>query len=109
MAVAAAIAEPRFPALTEEQLNRVKIEISALSPMRRITDPMQIQVGTHGLMIEESGQRGLFLPQVPVEQGWDRDHYLEGLCSKAGLMPGCWRGKAALYTFTAFVFSEEQK
>ena len=80
-----------------------------LSPLRRITDTEQIQIGTHGLMIHAGGSQGVFLPQVPVAEGWDRGEYLENLCAKAGLLRGCWRGKAALYTFTAFVFSEEQK
>ncbi|HEC34941.1 MAG TPA: AMMECR1 domain-containing protein, partial [Anaerolineae bacterium] len=53
--------------------------------------------------------QGLLLPQVPVEQGWDREEFLENLCLKAGLLPDCWREEAALYAFTAVVFSEESQ
>jgi hypothetical protein len=77
--------------------------------MHHITDTGQIQVGTHGLMIYQGGEQGVLLPQVPVEEGWDRGQYLENLCSKAGLMPGCWRQNATLYTFTAEVFGEPDR
>jgi AmmeMemoRadiSam system protein B/AmmeMemoRadiSam system protein A len=106
MAVAAAFSDPRFPALTPEELDKTQIEISVLSPLHRITDTAEIQVGTHGLMIYQGGAQGVFLPQVPVEEGWNRDQYLENLCGKAGLMTGCWKQNAALYTFTAEVFGE---
>ncbi len=106
MAVAAATEDPRFPPLTREELERVHLEISVLSPLRRLTDPTQIEVGTHGLLIVKGGQQGLLLPQVAVEEGWDREAFLEGLCRKAGLPAGCWREGATLYTFTAVVFGE---
>jgi AmmeMemoRadiSam system protein A/AmmeMemoRadiSam system protein B len=108
MAVAAATSDPRFPPLSSNELSKVNIEISVLSPLQRITDIQQIQVGTHGLMIVKDGRQGVFLPQVPVEQGWNRDEYLEELCGKAGLPSGCWRDlqQATLYTFTAVVFEE---
>jgi len=109
MAVAAATEDPRFPPLTAEELGDVAIEISVLSPFRRVTDVTEVQVGIHGLMILKGGQQGLLLPQVPVEQGWDREEFLENLCLKAGLLPDCWREEAALYTFTAVVFSEESQ
>ncbi len=106
MAVAAATEDPRFPPLTREELERVRLEISVLSPFRRLTDPMQIEVGTHGLLIIKGSRQGLLLPQVAVEEGWDREAFLEGLCRKAGLPAGCWREGAALYAFTAVVFGE---
>lgn len=108
MAVAAATADTRFPALTSEELERVRIEISILSPMRRISDPGQIEIGIHGLLISKYGHQGVFLPQVPVEQGWtSREQCLDQLCLKAGLPADCWREHAALYTFTALVIAEE--
>ena len=107
MAVAAAISDPRFPPLTAEELDKVSIEISVLSPLHRINDIQDIQVGTHGLMIVKDGRRGVFLPQVPVEQGWGREEYLDNLCGKAGLPPDCWHADATLYSFTAVVFGEE--
>jgi AmmeMemoRadiSam system protein B/AmmeMemoRadiSam system protein A len=104
--IQAATEDPRFPALTREALGDVTIEVSVLSPLRRITDVEQIEVGTHGLMIFKDGRKGLLLPQVPVEQGWNREMYLHNLCLKAGLSEGCWQDRAALYAFTARVFGE---
>jgi AmmeMemoRadiSam system protein B/AmmeMemoRadiSam system protein A len=107
MAVAAATEDPRFPPLTRDEPADVHIEISVLSPLRRLEDVADIEVGVHGLLLDYRGQQGVFLPQVPVEQGWDRGQYLDHLCQKAGLFAGCWRDEAAvLYTFTAVVFGE---
>jgi AmmeMemoRadiSam system protein B/AmmeMemoRadiSam system protein A len=106
MAVAAATADPRFPPLTTEELEEVSVEVSVLSPLRRVTDTQQIQVGTHGLVILQSGQQGVLLPQVPVDEGWDLGEYLENLCLKAGLMHNCWADRPTLYAFTAVVFGE---
>jgi AmmeMemoRadiSam system protein B/AmmeMemoRadiSam system protein A len=107
MAIQAATEDPRFPALTQDALDDVTIEVSVLSPMRRVTDLTQIEVGRHGLMIFKEGHQGLLLPQVPVEQGWDRETYLHNLCLKAGLSAGCWRDGASIYAFSAVVFAEE--
>jgi AmmeMemoRadiSam system protein B/AmmeMemoRadiSam system protein A len=106
MAVAAATADPRFPPLTAEELDAVNIEISILSPLYRMTDVQQIQVGVHGLVLLSAGRQAVLLPQVPVEQGWDRREFLDNLCLKAGLFPNCWNESATLYTFTAVVFGE---
>jgi len=107
MAVAAATEDPRFPPLAPEELSDVAVEISILSPFHRLTDVKQVQVGVHGLMIFHSGRKGLLLPQVPVEQGWDREEYLDNLCLKAGLPADCWAEQPTLYAFTAVVFGEE--
>ncbi|MFQ6101152.1 MAG: AmmeMemoRadiSam system protein B [Anaerolineae bacterium] len=107
MAVAAATEDHRFPPLTPEELAGVTVEISVLSPFHRVTDVEQIQVGVHGLMIFKDGRQGLLLPQVPVEEGWDREEFLDNLCLKAGLPTDCWQEGATLYTFTAVVFGEE--
>jgi hypothetical protein len=106
MALAAAFEDPRFPALGADKLPSVAIEISILSPMQPISSTDEIQIGRDGLLIVKGKNRGVFLPQVPVEQGWDRDQYLERLCEKAWLPQGCWRQDAILYTFTAEVFGE---
>ncbi|MCX7681148.1 MAG: AmmeMemoRadiSam system protein A, partial [Anaerolineae bacterium] len=106
MAIAAATSDPRFPPLKLEELDDISIEISILSPMRRVTDLEQIEVGTHGLVIFKEGRQGLLLPQVPVEQGWGREEYLDNLCLKAGLSPNCWTDQPTLYSFTAIVFGE---
>jgi AmmeMemoRadiSam system protein B/AmmeMemoRadiSam system protein A len=108
LAVAAASSDPRFPALTVDELEEVEIEISVLSPLHRVTDTQEIEVGRHGLVILQGGRQGVLLPQVPVEKGWDRGEFLENLCLKAGLPPHCWNEQPALYTFTATVFREAE-
>jgi AmmeMemoRadiSam system protein B/AmmeMemoRadiSam system protein A len=108
MAVAAATSDPRFPPLTPEELHGLNIEVSLLSPLRRVTDIRQIEVGTHGLVIVKAGRQGVLLPQVPVEQGWDREEFLDNLCLKAGLTPDCWADQPTLYAFTAVVFGETE-
>jgi hypothetical protein len=105
-AIEAATADRRFPPLTVEELDEVRIEISILSPLRRVTDIQQIQVGTHGLVIAQAGRRGMLLPQVPVKYGWDRTEFLEHLCLKAGLPMDGWTKQPMLYAFTAVVFEE---
>ena len=105
-AVSAATADSRFPSLTVDELPGVAVEVSVLSPFRRVVDIEQIQVGTHGLMVFKDGWQGLLLPQVPVEQGWDREEFLDQLCQKAGLPAGCWQERASIYAFTAVVFGD---
>jgi AmmeMemoRadiSam system protein A len=105
MARAAAFQDPRFPPLRPEEWPGVSVEISVLSPLTRCPDPQLIEVGRHGLLLVRLGSSGVFLPQVPVEQGWDRDRYLENLCVKAGLPQGSWKEPdAELYWFEALVF-----
>jgi len=107
MAKEAAFGDPRFPPLKPEELTRCHIEISALSPMSPCPDPRQVKVGVHGLFLIRNGRSGVLLPQVPVEQGWNLDEYLEYICIKAGLPSGSYKAHdAQLYTFTAFVFGE---
>jgi AmmeMemoRadiSam system protein A len=107
MAVEAAFSDPRFPPLSRDELPRCHIEISALSPMEPCPDPRTVQVGVHGLYLIHHGRAGVLLPQVPVEQGWDLDDYLEYICVKAGLPPRSYDAPdAKLYTFTAAVFGE---
>jgi AmmeMemoRadiSam system protein A len=107
MAVSAATSDPRLPALTFDELNDVNIEISVLSPLYLATDLEQIQVGMHGLMIVHDGRRGVLLPQVPVERGWNRQEFLEHLCLKAGLPLESWRNQPELYMFRTIKFGEE--
>jgi uncharacterized protein (TIGR00296 family) len=83
-------------------------QFSILSPLYRVTDIRQIEVGTHGLVIVKAGRQGVLLPQVPVEEGWDREEFLENLCLKAGLTPDCWTDQPTLYAFTAVVFGETE-
>lgn len=107
MAVEAAFGDPRFPPLQEQELSSIDIEISALSPMEKCPDPRFVKVGVHGLYLNHRGRTGVLLPQVPVEQGWSLEEYLEYICIKAGLPPGSYSESGAeLYTFTAVVFGD---
>ncbi len=106
MALCSAFDDPRFPPLREKELDEIDIEISVLSPLRRVEDPNEIQVGTHGIYIIKGFNRGVLLPQVAVEQGWDRSEFLDHTCIKAGLAPGDWKRGVELYVFTADVFGE---
>jgi AmmeMemoRadiSam system protein A len=108
MAREAAFGDPRFPPLRPGELEQCHIEISALSPMTVCPDPQQVEVGVHGLYLTRGGWSGVLLPQVPVEQGWNRQEYLDYICIKAGLPPESYNAPdATLYTFTAAVFGEE--
>ena len=108
MAREAAFSDPRFPPLREEELSRLHIEISALSPMSPCPDPRKVIVGVHGLLLTGQGRSGVLLPQVPVEQGWNLDEYLDYICIKAGLPPNSYKApNNQLYTFTAVVFGED--
>jgi len=107
MARSAAFEDPRFPPLARDEFASCTLEISALSPMKACMRPENVIVGIHGVYLVHRGRSGVFLPQVPVEQGWDREEYLEQLCHKAGLPPHSYReADAQLYTFTALVFGE---
>jgi AmmeMemoRadiSam system protein A len=103
----AALEDPRFEPVREEELERLQIEISVLSPMFEIA-PEQVVVGRHGLMISFQGRRGLLLPQVPLEWGWEREVFLAQTCRKAGLPMEAWRHGAKIEAFTAEVFGERE-
>jgi len=102
----AASADPRFLPVREEETKDIRIEISVLSPVTRVEKLSDIKVGRDGLIIRKGRQSGLLLPQVPIEQGWNRKQFLEGLCEKAGLPPDAYKEGATLYKFTAQVFGE---
>jgi AmmeMemoRadiSam system protein A len=107
MARSAAFEDPRFPALKSEELEVVDIEITVLSPMRRIEDPNEIVVGLHGIYIVKGWRSGVLLPQVATEQGWDRATFLEQICWKAGLPPDAWKSPDAnISIFEGLVFGE---
>ncbi|MGZ3559517.1 MAG: AmmeMemoRadiSam system protein B [Thermodesulfobacteriota bacterium] len=105
MAAEAAFGDPRFPPVKEKELPELDIEISVLTPLRRITEFNEIEVGKHGIYIIKGGWSGLLLPQVATEYGWDRQTFLEHTCQKAGLPPNAWREKdAEIYIFSADIF-----
>ena len=106
-ALAAAFEDPRFPELAGEELPKITIEISALTPMRP-AGADDVQVGRHGILIERGRARGLLLPQVATEYGWDRETFLDHTCRKAGLENGCWRHpETRVSVFAAEVFGEK--
>jgi AmmeMemoRadiSam system protein A len=108
MAIEAAFGDPRFPPLKAAEFALCDIEISVLSPMERCPDPRQVKVGVHGLYLIYRGRAGVLLPQVPVEQGWNLDEYLDYICVKAGVPSGAYaEPDAELLTFTAVVFGEK--
>jgi AmmeMemoRadiSam system protein A len=103
---AAAFDDPRFQPVTEDEAPHLNIDISVLSVPRPIKAE-EVEVGKHGLIVTAGVRRGLLLPQVPVEWGWDRETFLEQTCLKAGLVPDAWRRGAEIQAFTAEVFGEE--
>lgn len=107
MAISAAVHDPRFPPLSASDLDRVEIEISVLSPMREVRDPGEIVVGEHGIYVTAGPYRGVLLPQVALEHGWDRETFLDQTCRKAGLSPRRWRDPdVKTRIFSAEVFGE---
>jgi len=105
-AIAAAFEDPRFDPLQVEELALTHIEVSALTPLRRATAD-EVTVGRDGILIERGPARGLLLPQVAVEYGWNRETFLDHTCRKAGLEPGCWKHPDTIIsTFSAEVFGE---
>ncbi len=104
----AAFNDPRFPKVRAEELKDITIEISVMTPLRRIQSVDEIVVGKHGLTIEKGNRHGLLLPQVPGEWGWDRDTFLVHICRKAGLPDDAWKEGATLKVFSAQVFGEEE-
>ncbi len=105
MAEAAALHDPRFKPVRPDELGDIKIEISVLTPIKKVNSPEEIEVGRHGLVISKDGTMGLLLPQVATEQGWDRNTFLEHTCLKAGLPRNAWKEKGTeIYIFSAEVF-----
>lgn len=102
---AAAFEDTRFLPVTREEVLELEVSLSILSPLTAIQAEC-VQVGRHGLLVSQHGHRGLLLPQVPIEHGWDRLTFLEQTCRKAGLAIDAWQHGAALEAFTAEVFGD---
>lgn len=109
-AVAAALADPRFPTITPEGLQDLTIEITLLQPQHQVKSPDEIQIGRDGVLMRVGADKGaLFLPQVPPDQGWDLAATLLNLCRKAGLPDDAWqRPDARFYVFTGQWFGEDE-
>ena len=107
MALSSAFRDPRFPPVSLDELDDLTVEISVLSPMKKISGASEIELGKHGIYIKKGFRSGTFLPQVATDTGWSLEEFL-GHCSrdKAGLGWDGWK-EADLYTYTADVFGEE--
>lgn len=113
-AISSATGDPRFPPLSQKELDSVVFEVSVLTPPKivevekPIEYPSKISIGKDGLIIERGFYKGLLLPQVPVEWGWNEEEFLCQCCLKAGLPPDSWLMKGTkVYTFQAIIFEEE--
>ena len=100
----AAVRDPRFAPVSPAELPQIQLEISALTTLEPVAGPTDIVIGRHGVLLAKEGHRAVFLPQVALEQGWDRDTTLTHLALKAGLDPDAWRRGAELQVFEADVF-----
>ncbi|HDS73995.1 MAG TPA: AmmeMemoRadiSam system protein B, partial [Firmicutes bacterium] len=108
MARAAALQDSRFMPVEPPELDDITVEVSVLSPLRRVDSPDEVTPGVHGLLISGYGRRGVLLPQVATEYGWGREEFLNETCVKAGLPRNAWRsGNVTIEVFTADVFGDE--
>ena len=108
VAKSAAINDYRFSPVSKGELGDIELEISVLTPLKRISDVKEIEVGKHGLVMKRGFNSGLLLPQVPTEYNWDKQTFLEHTCLKAGLSKDSWKDESTeIYIFSAEVFSEK--
>lgn len=114
-AINSATGDPRFPPLAPKELENIVFEVSVLTPPQTVSVekpgkyPSEIKIGEDGLIIEQGLNKGLLLPQVPVEWEWDEEEFLCQCCIKAGLSPDCWLlNDTKVYKFQAIVFEEEE-
>lgn len=107
MAAAAAKDDYRFKPLRPDELAKIRLEISALSPLEPVNGPDEIEVGRHGLLIRKGHNSGLLLPQVAEREKWDALRFLEETCGKAGLPADAWRENAAIFRYEAEVWEED--
>jgi AmmeMemoRadiSam system protein A len=99
----------RFPPVQPEELKDIDIEITVMTPLQKISDPKVIEIGKHGILIVKGDCRGIFLPQVATEQGWNLNELLAHVCEKAGLPVNAWKDKdAEIYIFSGEVFGEKE-
>jgi AmmeMemoRadiSam system protein B/AmmeMemoRadiSam system protein A len=108
MAIQSALYDSRFRPVTADELKEIDIEISVLTPLKRVSSAADIVVGRDGVLLSKDGYSAVFLPQVATEQGWNREEMLDNLCLKAGLPAGSWKHGAGLSTFQAIVFGESE-
>ncbi|MBN1526050.1 MAG: AmmeMemoRadiSam system protein B [Candidatus Omnitrophica bacterium] len=109
MAIEAATGDPRFRPLSSRELSDIDIEISVLSPLKKVSGPEEVEIPGHGVLVRRGFRSGVYLPQVATEAGWDKEEFLTSLCGqKAGISPDAWKDPATeMYVFRAEVFSEK--
>jgi len=108
-AIAAATQDPRFPPVSARELPLLEYHVSVLSPVKKVSDASEIELGKHGVIVSQGYQRGVFLPEVAPEQGWDRETMLNFLCEhKAGLPRDAWKRGAELSVFTTQNFGDSE-
>lgn len=108
MAIASASKDPRFYPMKSDDLQDFSLEISVLSPLRKIESVEEIEVGRHGIYLEKGYNRGVLLPQVATEYGWDRETFLRQTCLKAGLAQDAWQAEdTEIYVFSADIFNDK--
>ncbi|MFH0959621.1 MAG: AmmeMemoRadiSam system protein A, partial [Pseudomonadota bacterium] len=101
----AAFNDPRFGPVSEDELDFLENEISVLTPLKKVQDIGEIQVGVHGLLLRNGGRSGLLLPQVAADRGWNKITFLEETCRKAGLSRQTWKDpETEIFIFSADVF-----
>lgn len=107
MTIAAAMEDPRFDPVTEDELGNITIELSIMGPLEVVQDVTRVRIGKHGLCVVQGPRRGVYLPQVAVEQGWDVQTFVEETCRKAGLKSSAWKKSSTqLFTFETIKVSE---
>ena len=107
MAITASTRDPRFYPMKVHDLDDFELDISVLSPLQKIASVEEIVVGRHGIYIVKNNSRGVLLPQVATEYGWDRETFLKQTCIKAGLAENAWQKECEIYIFSAQVFGEK--
>jgi len=100
--------DPRFTPVQPHELQDIVVEVSVLTPEREVRSIDEIELGRHGLIVEQGARKGLLLPQVPEEHNWDRETFVAQACVKAGLSADAWRRGARVFVFEAQVFGEEE-
>jgi AmmeMemoRadiSam system protein A len=105
-AIAAATTDPRFPAVSAQELPDLDIELSILGPLEPVHNPDDFEIGRHGLVVELGMRRGLLLPQVATQWKWNGETFLAQTCRKAGLPADAWKQGATVWRFEAEVFGE---
>jgi len=107
MTEAAASRDPRVKPVSQRELDEIRIDITVLSPLESVHDPLALEIGRHGLHVASGDKRGLLLPQVATQQGWSIKTFLEETCLKAGLRKNAWKdSNIQVSSFVALIIEE---